>query len=539
MAAASLAAYGVSMGFGAFVVESAKEEFSRSQLDEEYEEVRSAPAEEIREMICHYRRRGLSLEDAESVANVFSRYEDFWVQHMMAEELGISMPRGPLAPMRSGVATAASFLFFGAVPLLGLAVTLGLERSIGPEWYRPQFSTLLALALSASSLFMLGCVVSRVVGSRTPLIYGMMLMASGCIASILALGLSQACSKFSKAEPAGAEGSYVRRRSEGESPVYEPASTDASPATHSFCQGAAWPWFRRRFLQGLCGLWVTICSVVFSLQILNRLSHVEEMALQSMRVFAYGWLTCLTTGLGAAPFLLISPADVGPQALAAANAVASGMMLAASAQMLVEAHEHCGQFDWQLLLGLLAGAVFIRASEKLHGEDENEEDIVALHCAIVERKHWRKALLIFTVMFFHSAAEGVAVGVAFSRQLTSQFGVYVSLLLAVHNVPEGLAVALVLVPRGISVKLAAVLATLTSVPQPLLALVAYLFVDVFRGLLPLGLAFAAGAMIYVCLHELLWESAEGLGWIKAMLVSTLSFCFMSLAVVTLQQLTTP
>merc|ERR1712039_629882 len=108
---------------------------------------------------------------------------------------------------------------------------------------------------------------------------------------------------------------------------------------------------------------------------------------------------------------------------------------------------------------------------------------------------------IFTVMFCHSAAEGIAVGVAFSKQLKDQFGLYVSVLLAVHNVPEGLAVALVLVPRGVSAPLSCVIATLTSVPQPLLALTAFLFVDAFQCLLPLGLSFAAGAMVYVSLHE--------------------------------------
>lgn len=155
-----------------------------------------------------------------------------------------------------------------------------------------------------------------------------------------------------------------------------------------------------------------------------------------------------------------------------------------------QAHEHCGFLDWQIWLGLSVGAVFIRASERLHGEES--EEIEALHEALLERKQWRKAMLIFTVMFCHSAAEGIAVGVAFSRQLNQDFGIYISLLLAVHNVPEGLAVALVLVPRGVSATLTTLIAILTSVPQPFLALAAFLFVNVFEGLLPLGLAFAAG-----------------------------------------------
>lgn len=224
--------------------------------------------------------------------------------------------------------------------------------------------------------------------------------------------------------------------------------------------------------------------------------------------------------------------------MAVANAVACGMMLAASGGMLVEAHEHCGPMDWQLFVGLTVGGLFIRASEHFHkAEDGDDDDVVALHSAIVERRHWKKAMLIFTVMFFHSAAEGVAVGVAFSRQLRVQFGIYVSLLLAVHNVPEGLAVALVLVPRGVSPTLAALIAVLTSVPQPLLAVAAFLFVDTFQWLLPLGLAFAAGAMVYVCLHELLCESAEHLGWSRALLVTVMAAIVMTAVLMALQTLT--
>ena len=54
-----------------------------------------------------------------------------------------------------------------------------------------------------------------------------------------------------------------------------------------------------------------------------------------IRVFGYGLLTCVTTGLGAVPFLVVKPGPLGI-GLAVANAVAAGMMLAASASMLVE-----------------------------------------------------------------------------------------------------------------------------------------------------------------------------------------------------------
>lgn len=276
-------------------------------------------------------------------------------------------------------------------------------------------------------------------------------------------------------------------------------------------------------------LWMIVSPIAIIAQVMQ---DVQD----SLRVFAYGWLTCITTGLGAAPFMFVGADSVSETSLAIANTVASGMMISASAGMLAEAHDHSGPGDWQLILGLVVGVIFMRVSQRMLG-DEEEAGVEALHEAILERRHWRKAMLIFTVMFCHSAAEGIAVGVAFDRQLLNkQFGRYISILLAVHNMPEGLAVALVLVPRGISAPLAAVIAILTSIPQPLLALVAFLFVDTFQFLLPVGLSFAAGAMVYVSLHELLSEAAEQLGKFKTFCITACSFVLMLMVQLGLQKL---
>ena len=113
----------------------------------------------------------------------------------------------------------------------------------------------------------------------------------------------------------------------------------------------------------------------------------------------------------------------------------------------------------------------------------------------------RKAVLIVGVMTVHSVAEGVGVGASFGGG--AAFGLVIALAIAVHNIPEGFAISLVLVPRGASVRSAAAWSVFSSLPQPLMAVPAFLFVEQFASLLPAGLGFAAGAMVWMAAAELL------------------------------------
>jgi zinc transporter ZupT len=211
-------------------------------------------------------------------------------------------------------------------------------------------------------------------------------------------------------------------------------------------------------------------------------------------VFSAALITALATGLGAVP--LLSPRLSGRNALGLANAAASGVMLGASVSLVLEAWDRSGPGTG---VGLLAGMAFVLVlSHLLHAPREE------LALGSLKGEDAVKALLIVSVMTVHSVAEGIGVGAAFGGGET--LGILIAVAIAVHNVPEGLAISLVLVPRGTSVRAAAGWSIFSSLPQPLLAVPAFLFVSAFEGLLPAALGFAAGAMVWMVLRELLPEA---------------------------------
>jgi ZIP family zinc transporter len=217
-------------------------------------------------------------------------------------------------------------------------------------------------------------------------------------------------------------------------------------------------------------------------------------------VFLYALITALATGLGALPFVFVR--SLSERTVAYSNAVAAGLMLGASFGLVSEG---TGYGRIETVVGGVLGVVFILLTQRLLGDRDEEEMVFEA----ARGESARRMLLMMIVMTVHSFSEGVAVGVSFGGGMT--LATLITVAIAIHNIPEGVAITAVLRPQGVGLARCAGWSIFSSLPQPLMAVPAFLFVESFATALPYGLGFAAGAMVFMVLVELLPE-AYGQGY---------------------------
>lgn len=214
-----------------------------------------------------------------------------------------------------------------------------------------------------------------------------------------------------------------------------------------------------------------------------------------LHVLIIATISAITTGLGPVPLIWID--EVSDRVLALGSAVAAGLMLAASFRLVSEGLTYG---ELRTIAGIVAGMVFILASKRWLSEREPEIGELQGAGAV-------KALLFLGAMTLHSFAEGISVGVAFGGSET--FGIFIAAAIGIHNIPEGIAIGIGLVPKGMKWWKACLWSIFSSLPQPMMAVPAFLFVAYFEPALPVGLGLAAGAMIWMIASELLPNALEG------------------------------
>ncbi len=221
------------------------------------------------------------------------------------------------------------------------------------------------------------------------------------------------------------------------------------------------------------------------------------------------------TAAGAA--FVFSAKNVSRRTLDLMLGFASGVMIAASFWSLlapaIEMSRGASLPSWfPAAAGFLAGGIFLRGLDAvlphLHMGFRNDE-------AEGLKTSWRRTTLLVTAVTLHNVPEGLAVGVAFGALgaglPSTSFGAAAALAfgIGIQNFPEGMAVSLPLRAEGLSRPKSFWIGQASAVVEPIAAVAGAALVIAARPILPYALAFAAGAMIFVVIEELVPEAERG------------------------------
>jgi ZIP family zinc transporter len=225
--------------------------------------------------------------------------------------------------------------------------------------------------------------------------------------------------------------------------------------------------------------------------------------------------TLFTWGLTAAGAAMIfSKRVISPKQLDAVLGFAAGVMIAASFWSLlapgIEMAEQMGQIPWlTAVIGFMGGGLFMRLTDKflphLHpGLEMSQSEGV--------KTSWQRSTLLVLAITLHNIPEGLAVGVAFGAvaaglpSATIGGAVALAVGIGIQNFPEGIAVSMPLRREGMSRGKSFFMGQASGMVEPVAGVIGAFFVLKMQPILPYALCFAAGAMIFVVVEELIPES---------------------------------
>lgn len=194
---------------------------------------------------------------------------------------------------------------------------------------------------------------------------------------------------------------------------------------------------------------------------------------------------------------------------------ASGVMIAASIWSLIipsiDMAKEQGKLAWvPAAIGFMIGIIFLLILDSviphLHLNNSKPEGI--------KSKLKKTTMMVFAVTL-HNIPEGMAVGVTFAGALIENTGITMagafalSIGIAIQNFPEGAIISMPLRSEGMSKSKAFLYGTISGIVEPVGAIITILLTGIIVPVLPYLLSFAAGAMIYVVVEELIPESQSG------------------------------
>lgn len=257
----------------------------------------------------------------------------------------------------------------------------------------------------------------------------------------------------------------------------------------------------------------------------QNLGPVQQALLAS--IFTYGM-----TALGAA--LVFGFREINRKILDGMLGFAAGVMIAASFWSLlapaIEMAREMGTPGWlPAVIGFMAGGAFLRLLDyilpHLHlNAPRSEAEGISTS--------WRRSTLLVLAITLHNIPEGLAVGVAFGAVAagypSASLGAALALALGIgiQNLPEGTAVSVPLRREGLSRLKCFWYGQLSGTVEPVAAVLGAVLVVWSKPILPYALSFAAGAMIFVVVEELVPESQRGGNTDLATMGALFGFAFM-------------
>jgi len=218
--------------------------------------------------------------------------------------------------------------------------------------------------------------------------------------------------------------------------------------------------------------------------------------------------TWFVTGLGSSPVFFTR--RFNQKIMDGMLGLAAGVMIAASYWSLLAPAIEMSKGSWvPATIGFLAGGLFLYVIDKIL---PHLHPGMPMKSAEGIKTSWERSILLVLAITLHNIPEGLAVGVAFGAVAygleSASLGAAVALAvgIGIQNCPEGLAVAMPLRREGMSRRKAFFYGQLSGVVEPLAGVLGAGLVLAMRPVLPYALAFAAGAMIFVVIEELVPES---------------------------------
>lgn len=209
--------------------------------------------------------------------------------------------------------------------------------------------------------------------------------------------------------------------------------------------------------------------------------------------------------------------DINQRVLNCMLRFAAGIMIAASFWSLlnpaIQMAEESGATPWiPAVIGFLSGGLFLLIIDKI---------LPHLHMGLAIDKaegiktSWQRSILLILAITLHNIPEGLAVGVAFGSLANSPTigtltgAIALAIGIGLQNFPEGAAVSIPLRREGMSRRKAFQYGQLSGIVEPIAGVLGALLVVYIKPILPYALSFAAGAMIFVVIEELIPEAQRG------------------------------